>query len=198
MNMLSRIPALSLLAVVALTLSAACTSTTKSTVRRNAEDVNREGIKDLKAEKYTEAEAHFLKAIQFDPKFGSPHFGMGAVRSGQGRWAEAIPYYQKFLKLDRLPYSPAHSELGYAYLNTKQYPQAKVALTRALEINPDNAQAYFALAQYYAATGEDWIAADYNLTQAEARKIEIPGELRTRIRNGLAAAQAAAAAGQRG
>lgn len=158
-------------------------------VRSSAKAVVEDGWQELRAKKYNAATQKFRQAITFDPRYASPYYGMGVALKEQGKWEEAIPYIEKFIGLDSQPYSVAYSDLGLARMNTGKFPEAKMALDKALRVDSNNAQAYFALAQYYAVVKgkkRDFQQAYYQMTQAEARGIKIPHQLRNRISAGIA------------
>jgi tetratricopeptide (TPR) repeat protein len=67
------------------------------------------------------------KAITADEKLPEAHLQLGNLKSDQGRFAEAIPEYQRALQLDS-DLADAHYRLGQAYVRTGQKELAQEQL----------------------------------------------------------------------
>ena len=86
-----------------------------------------------------------LKQVNFSGEAFNAYMKGILARDAQ-RWGEAIKYYQKAVKLNpRL--EGAYVELGYAFYRTKDFDREADAYNAALQINPDNADALFNLAE---------------------------------------------------
>jgi Tfp pilus assembly protein PilF len=67
------------------------------------------------------------KAIATDPTFGNPYNDIGCYRMEQGRWEEAIGWFEKAKKAAR--YEPRH----FPYLNLGRLRAARGEIAEALE-----------------------------------------------------------------
>lgn len=78
-------------------------------------------------------------AIETDPAFGNPYNDIGAYLLEQDRPEDAIPWLQDAADADRYqaPEFP-HLNLGRAHLRLGNHLEAKNALQRVLEIDPEN------------------------------------------------------------
>jgi tetratricopeptide (TPR) repeat protein len=77
-----------------------------------------------------------------------------------GKHAEAIKICERILAQD-LNCLEAYEEIGDNYLSMRQYDKAKKALSRALEINPQSANANYLAGFVYSAIGEWQKSIDY-------------------------------------
>ncbi len=75
-----------------------------------------------------QVESLLQRAVQADPKLAEAYVQMGNLNSDQGKFAEAIPQYQKALELDG-DLADAHYRLGQAYVRTGQRDKAQEQLT---------------------------------------------------------------------
>lgn len=71
-----------------------------------------------------------------------------------------------------------YTKLGLGYLQNKRYGRAKQRLDRALEIDPDSAQANEAMGLYYLTQGEAELAEEYYLTAIDLDSDYIPAKHR--------------------
>ncbi len=69
-------------------------------------------------------ESLLKRAIAADPALAEAHLQFGNLNSDQGRFAEAIPEYQRALELDS-DLADAHYRLGQAYVRTGQKDRAQ-------------------------------------------------------------------------
>jgi len=69
------------------------------------------------------------KAISADPRLPEAHLQLGNLTSDQGKFAEAIPEYQRALELDT-DLADAHYRLAQAYVRTGQKEKAQEQFTR--------------------------------------------------------------------
>src|SRR5216110_2257103 len=68
------------------------------------------------------------RAIAADPKLPEPHLQLGNLTADQGKFAEAIPEYQRALELDN-DLADAHYRLAQAYVRTGQKDKAQEQFT---------------------------------------------------------------------
>lgn len=86
-----------------------------------------------------------LKQVNFSGEAFNAYMKGILARDGQ-RWGEAIKFYQKAVKLN--PHlEGAYVELGYAFYRVKDFDREADAYNAALNINPNNADALFNLAE---------------------------------------------------
>ena len=85
---------------------------------------------------------------------------LGLLATREGRTADAIPYFQKALKL-----SPDHlvalTNLGNGYRQQKQWEDARGILQHAVDIAPKDPEANYSLAMVYAQLNDSEQAYDY-------------------------------------
>jgi len=85
---------------------------------------------------------------------------LGLLATREGRTADAIPYFQKALKL-----SPDHlialDNLGNAYRQQKQWDDARLTLEHAVEVGPRDPEANYSLGMVFAQLNDPEHAYDY-------------------------------------
>ncbi len=82
------------------------------------------------------------RAIARDPEFGNPYNDIGAYMIEQGRFDEAIPWFEKAMHARRYE-NPAfpHLNLGRVYEKKGRWTEAIDAYKKALALNPNYALA---------------------------------------------------------
>jgi tetratricopeptide (TPR) repeat protein len=85
---------------------------------------------------------------------------LGILAAREGNYDLAIDNFQRALRIDP-QHSIALQNLGSAYRQKKDWPQAKTALERALALNPDDAEANYTLGMVYAQQSDTGRAYDY-------------------------------------
>ncbi len=68
------------------------------------------------------------------PDLNVGYQNVASVYTAQGKYQEAIPYYQKCLQIQ--PTYFTYGNLGTAYFGLKQYPKAVEMFEKAVELNP--------------------------------------------------------------
>ena len=103
-----------------------------------------------------QAEIHFLKAAQFAPDLGLPHYDIGTLLQNQGRLAEAAAEYQQALPRlsDPLELAQLHNNLGAIFLERRQYPQAMAEFDTAIQMHPEETNSFLGKGLIYFQTGE--------------------------------------------
>ncbi|WP_369929107.1 type IV pilus biogenesis/stability protein PilW [Xanthomonas sp. NCPPB 2632] len=93
------------------------------------------------------AELHYRKAIEFDPKKGSVNNNLAVFLCKQGRGVEARPFFDRALA-DPFYETPdlALTNAGTCQMQAKDYPVAEDYFRKALQRNPNNADALYQLA----------------------------------------------------
>ncbi len=93
------------------------------------------------------AVAYFQQALEFDPKNPIALEWLGHVHRTRGRYAEAIDAFNRLLKAwDGTHGAKVHLQIGLTYQAQGRLDQAEQALSRALAIAPEYAEASEALA----------------------------------------------------
>jgi tetratricopeptide (TPR) repeat protein len=102
------------------------------------------------------AEIHFLRAAQFAPDMGLPHYDLGTLLQNQGRLNEAMVEYQQALPRlsDPLELAQLHNNLGAIYLQRRQYPQAMAEFDTAIQLHPEEANSFLGKGLILFQTGE--------------------------------------------
>lgn len=99
-----------------------------------------------------EAEAHCKKALKIDSKSAHAYGCLGIIAYKRGNLSEAEELFQTSIKMD--PQEGSYRDLGALYVVTKQHDKAEENLTKALEINKDDAVAHVELGYLYDQTGK--------------------------------------------
>jgi Tfp pilus assembly protein PilF len=124
---------------------------------------------------YETALKRFNQATIIDPEFAPGYFGKAYVYSLQDNLDLAIENYRKTIELADPPYSHAYGNLGLALLIKGQLVEGHQMLLKALEIDPDNADAHVNIAQSYCAQEDSKKAWDH-IKKAQELKASIkPG-----------------------
>jgi tetratricopeptide (TPR) repeat protein len=90
-----------------------------------------------KTEQWGKAEDHYRRVQQLSPKMAAfSHFGLGNVRAGQKRHAEAVVSYRKAISLGAKN-AQAFTQLGLSLLALGENHAAVDALKSALQLDPE-------------------------------------------------------------
>jgi tetratricopeptide (TPR) repeat protein len=98
------------------------------------------------------AEQAYRKAIEINPDSHEMSYCYAVLLSILGRHAESVALMQHSAKVNPL-LSASYANLGGRLYEARRYPEAMVALRRALEMEPENFQAHFYLAHVCLAIG---------------------------------------------
>jgi tetratricopeptide (TPR) repeat protein len=112
------------------------------------------GLVYLYRERYDQAIQHFQHAIQLKPDFAPAINSLGNAYLAKGDWDRAIEAYQRII--EDVFYGTPHfalSNMGLAYYQKKDYPEAEKHFLEALKMNPDFVNALAGLATTYVAMG---------------------------------------------
>jgi adenylate cyclase len=86
-----------------------------------------------------------------------------------GRWEEAIPLFQKAIRLNPFGPSGVYRDYGGALRSAGRYEKSVSALKKAIQISPDNITAHVSLAYTYSLMGRE---RDARLEVAEVLRID--------------------------
>ena len=85
---------------------------------------------------YERAIAECLEAIKVDPEFGNPYNDIGAYLIEQGKWDEAIPWFQKAMIAPRYEARPyPYFNLGRVYEHQYKWRKAKECYAMAYSLD---------------------------------------------------------------
>lgn len=103
-------------------------------------------------DRYEEARASYLEALEVDPAFEEAYYNLGVlVRESDP--AEAEAFFSKALECTP-DYGEAHRELGWRLRSRNALPEAEYHLRRAIEIQPDDAWAHVYLGNLFWSRGD--------------------------------------------
>jgi adenylate cyclase len=114
---------------------------------------------------YEKVAAECERALELGPNDERAHLLVGGALRFSGRWAEAIPLYEKAIRLNPFPSSKTFYGLGIAYCFTGQFEKGIEACQRATQGNPNDLIAHVYLTVAYGMAGQDEKA------QATAEKV---------------------------
>jgi len=130
----------------------------------SAEAVYGLGSAYLQLQKNDEARDCFERALKLHASYPGTlpncwnNLGILAARAGDSD--DAIQYFQHALQIDP-EHTIALQNLGSAYRQKKDWPQAKSTLERALALNPDDPETNYSLGMVYAQQNDTQHAYDY-------------------------------------
>ena len=110
----------------------------------------RKEIEGKKPEDFTEEEKRKLRNLRAEASTShyAIEFLMGSLLFAEGKKEEALKHLKRAERADRN--QPAlYNKLGDVYVRMKRYADAETAFARALEIDPDNAEAHLGLARTF-------------------------------------------------
>jgi len=91
--------------------------------------------------RFDEAEKHFRRSLEVDPKSPIAHYNLASVLDETKRPEEAVEAYKAAIKL-KPDFADAHYNLGFAYANTLQKPhKAFHHFQKYLKLNQEGAWA---------------------------------------------------------
>jgi tetratricopeptide (TPR) repeat protein len=118
----------------------------------------------LKQNKNAEAREYFERASRAEARYPAtmPNTwnNLGILAAREGKTGEAIGYFQKSLQVNA-DNAVVLQNLGNAYRQQKDWPNAKSSLERSLALNPDDAEANYGLGMVYAQNDDTTRAYDY-------------------------------------
>lgn len=101
---------------------------------------------------FAAAETEFQRALELNPTFANAHHWYGLFLAWQARYSEAIPHLRRAVELDPLNLQ-YNTNLGHV-LGDTQYDAGIEQLNRTLEMDPNYAQAHFALFRIHRKMGK--------------------------------------------
>jgi tetratricopeptide (TPR) repeat protein len=121
------------------------------------------GVAYYKKGDYANAILNFRKALQENSDDGEAIQLLGLSLYLGGKPSEAIPYLQKVQSWYPSANVDASYILGIAYIQTKQYPQAREAFAKMFGVPPDSAAAYLFCARMLLRLDFAPVAEEYGL-----------------------------------
>lgn len=124
-----------------------------------AAELNAEGFRLLREERYDEAFAELREAVELDDDYSVAWSNLGEVAWRVGRYDEALEYRRA--AVERLPsYAPFHYNLGHLLAELGQDEEAMPSLRRAVELDPAHTRAYNEMGKVLTRLGEPERAAE--------------------------------------
>ena len=102
-----------------------------------------------------EAEQALVKATELAPLNASTWLNLGQVYYLEKKFAEAIDTLNKAIELDPLGFPEAYFYLGRSHREAGHVDDARLNLTKAIKLAPDNADYHYWLARALIAAGEN-------------------------------------------
>jgi Flp pilus assembly protein TadD/peroxiredoxin len=131
---------------------------------KSAEALYGLGSAYLQLQKANEARECFHRALQLHASYpGTPPNAwnnLGILDAREGKFDLAIQNFQRALQIDP-EHSIALQNLGNAYRQKKDLPEAKLALEHAIALNPDEPEANYSLGMVYAQQNDSEHAYEY-------------------------------------
>jgi TolB-like protein/Tfp pilus assembly protein PilF len=109
---------------------------------------------------YEKAATECERALELGPNDERAQYLVGMTLRFAGRWAEAIPVYEKAIRLNPFPQSNTYYGLGLAYCFTGELDKGIEACQRATHDNPKDLYAHVTLTVAYGMAGRDKEARD--------------------------------------
>lgn len=111
----------------------------KQSLATRAEQALREGRYDLAARQYEEL-------VKLEPKSAELWSNLGAMRALAGECSDALPALERARSLNTALFAPWYFS-GFCHLKLHAYQQALGELRRALDVRPEDANAWYFLAE---------------------------------------------------
>jgi tetratricopeptide (TPR) repeat protein len=115
---------------------------------------NNLGITYAELGRFNEAVKNFERVIEIDPTYVKTYNNMGVLLAQNGHADEAIAVFRQAIAHDA-DYANSYKNLANAYITKKQIHPAIEALTRYLELEPDDDAARVNLQKLYVAASYD-------------------------------------------
>ena len=112
------------------------------------------GLVHLKQGDLRHALEAFKRAITLDAKWEDAYTGLGEVYLKQGNLGQAAHAYKQATRLNQNKNPGAILGLGKVYARQERWNDAITAVEKAIEIQVDNTEAHYQLAQIYIKRGE--------------------------------------------
>ena len=112
------------------------------------------GLVYLKQGNFPRAAEAFKRAVAIDTEWGDAYTGLGEVYLKQGDFGQAIRAYKQAARLNPNGNPSAILGLGKTYVKQGRLDDAIIAIEKAIEIQVDNTEAHYQLAQIYIKRGE--------------------------------------------
>ena len=112
------------------------------------------GLVHLKQGDFPRALEAFKRAIAIDVEWGDAYTGLGEVYLKQGDFGQAARAYKQATRLNPNGNPSAIFGLGKVYAKQGRLDDAITAVEKAIEIQVDNTEAHYQLAQIYIKRGE--------------------------------------------
>jgi serine/threonine-protein kinase len=96
---------------------------------------------------YDRALEHFFKVQKQRPGDGDANSAIGFIKRRQGKWEEALQYFERAFKVNPRSYMANYDNLGNTLIVMRRYDEAEKYVDRALSLAPGTQSAYYSKAQ---------------------------------------------------
>ena len=120
------------------------------------------GLAFMAKERFALAEKHFQMAVNLKPDYIPARNNLGTAYMKQKKWDSAIECFKEIS--GNLLYATPHyplSNMGWAYIEKKEYKLAEKNFIKALKLSPNFIQAVHGLATVYIKTGKGYHAVNF-------------------------------------
>jgi len=114
---------------------------------------------------YDKSIAAAERAVELGPNFGEAYWSLGTTLYHVSRPEEAIPYFQKAMRISPVPDYICLQGLGGSYRMLRRYDDAEATFKRLLQRFPDHLVGYTGLVNVYVETGR--------MEEAKAEAVEV-------------------------
>jgi hypothetical protein len=111
-------------------------------------DYNNKAIEFYNKQQYKDAEVHFKKAIELNPKYAEAYANLGALYAKFKEYDKAIKLYQECIKI-KPTYAGAYTNLGNALNKTKRHEEAVYFHKTAISLDDKSANHFSNCASAY-------------------------------------------------
>ena len=126
----------------------------------NATDYNNKAITAYNSQQFKDAELHFKKAIELNPKYAEAYANLGALYAKHKEYDKAIKLYQECIKI-KPTYAGAYTNLGNALNKTGRHEEAVYFHKAAISLDAKSANHFSNCASAYKNLGRFSEAKEY-------------------------------------
>ena len=113
------------------------------------------GLLYARQREFDRAIAEGERALALNPGGAYTLGNYAATLNMAGRWEEAIPLFQKAIRLNPFGPSSIYRDFGWALRNVGRFEEAVSAFKKAIQISPDHLHAHLHLAYTYSLMGRE-------------------------------------------
>ena len=112
------------------------------------------GLANLQLGRFPQAENAFRETLKLQRDFPDAYNNLGVTLAQEDKWEEAVAAFEKVLMFPAYNTPEiVYQNLGWAYYNLGRYPEAEMALTAALRLDPKLPVSHYTLGLTWEKTG---------------------------------------------